>query len=188
MSKGTILVVGSNATELEAKGGGTITIGQFLERNRCPADDARRRRLRFRPRHPDRREAAHGQGLRCADLLRPGRRGPHQGPQLLQQRSCDERRPDDPLGDRWQDLIGSPGVFFPGGHAPIVDVMQDPDAGEVLRYFHGAQQAAPPRSATARSAFLAALDKAREFRAALIDGNKVKARELARAGSTPAIA
>jgi len=32
------------------------------------------------------------------------------------------------------------GVFFPGGHGPIVDVMQDPDAGEVLRYFHGANK------------------------------------------------
>jgi len=36
MGKGTILVVGSNATQLEAKGGGTITIGQFLNETAVP--------------------------------------------------------------------------------------------------------------------------------------------------------
>ena len=36
MSKGTILVVGSNATKLEAKGGGTILIGQFLNETAIP--------------------------------------------------------------------------------------------------------------------------------------------------------
>jgi hypothetical protein len=36
MSKGTILVVGSNATRLEAKGGGTILIGQFLNETAVP--------------------------------------------------------------------------------------------------------------------------------------------------------
>jgi len=36
MSKGTILVVGSNATQLEAQGGGTITIGQFLNETVVP--------------------------------------------------------------------------------------------------------------------------------------------------------
>ena len=41
MSKGTILVVGSNATQLEAQGGGTITIGQFLNETVVPLIDAR---------------------------------------------------------------------------------------------------------------------------------------------------
>ena len=36
MSKGTILVIGSNATQLEAKSGGTITIGQFLNETAVP--------------------------------------------------------------------------------------------------------------------------------------------------------
>ena len=36
MSKGTILVIGSNATELEAQGGGTIKIGQFLNETAVP--------------------------------------------------------------------------------------------------------------------------------------------------------
>jgi hypothetical protein len=28
------------------------------------------------------------------------------------------------------------GVFAPGGHPPMIDLMQDPDLGEVLRHFH----------------------------------------------------
>ncbi len=60
MSKGTILVIGSNGTELEAKGRRHDHDRPVPERNRRPANDTRRRRLRFRPRHPDRRKAAHG--------------------------------------------------------------------------------------------------------------------------------
>jgi hypothetical protein len=30
------------------------------------------------------------------------------------------------------------GVFVPGGHPPMIDLMQDPDLGEVLRRFHAA--------------------------------------------------
>ncbi len=69
------------------------------------------------------------------------------------------------------------GVFFPGGHAPIVDVMQDPDAGEVLRYFHGANK---PTAAICHGpiSLLAALDKSARVPRALIDGNELKAHEL----------
>jgi hypothetical protein len=28
------------------------------------------------------------------------------------------------------------GAFAPGGHPPMIDLMQDPDLGEVLRHFH----------------------------------------------------
>jgi hypothetical protein len=28
------------------------------------------------------------------------------------------------------------GVFVPGGQAPVVDLMQDPQTGEILRHFH----------------------------------------------------
>ena len=71
------------------------------------------------------------------------------------------------------------GLFFPGGHAPVIDVMQDADVGEVLRYFHAHDK---PTAAICHGpmAILASLNNAREFRAALIDGDKVKARELAK--------
>src|SRR5215510_1979773 len=35
-----------------------------------------------------------------------------------------------------EGLDGYAAVFAPGGQAPVVDLMQDPEAGEILRYFH----------------------------------------------------
>src|SRR5262249_57606105 len=35
-----------------------------------------------------------------------------------------------------EGLDGYAAVFVPGGQAPVVDLMQDPDVGEILRHFH----------------------------------------------------
>lgn len=70
-------------------------------------------------------------------------------------------------------------VFVPGGHAPMNDLMQDPDLGKILRDFH------KDKKITAflchgPIALLAALPKAREYRKLLVDGNRTAARELAK--------
>ena len=59
------------------------------------------------------------------------------------------------------------GVFFPGGQAPVVDLMQDADVGEILRHFH---EAAKPTALLCHGpiALTAAMDDPRAFRAALI--------------------
>ncbi|MCA8091047.1 DJ-1/PfpI family protein [Burkholderia anthina] len=69
------------------------------------------------------------------------------------------------------------GLFFPGGHAPVVDVMQDPDVGKVLRHFHASNK---PTAAICHGpmGILASLDNAREFRSALIDGDEVRTSSL----------
>ncbi|OAN63917.1 type 1 glutamine amidotransferase domain-containing protein [Sphingomonas sp. TDK1] len=71
------------------------------------------------------------------------------------------------------------GVFIPGGQAPIVDLMQEQELGEILRHFHAHQKPTAmlchgPISATA------AMPYAREFRAALIAGDHAKAKEWSR--------
>lgn len=70
------------------------------------------------------------------------------------------------------------GVFVPGGHPPMVDLMQDPDLGEVLRHFHAHSKPTAllchgPIAATA------AMPKARSFRQALVDDNREAAKEAA---------
>ena len=70
------------------------------------------------------------------------------------------------------------GVFVPGGHPPMVDLMQDPDLGEVLRYFHAHSKPTAllchgPIAATA------AMPKAKSFRQALVDDDKQAAKEAA---------
>ncbi|SFK48162.1 Putative intracellular protease/amidase [Sphingomonas sp. NFR04] len=71
------------------------------------------------------------------------------------------------------------GIFIPGGQAPIVDLMQDQELGEILRHFHAHEKPTAmlchgPISSTA------AMPYAREFRAALIAGDHAKAKEWSR--------
>jgi len=70
------------------------------------------------------------------------------------------------------------GVFAPGGHPPMVDLMQDPDLGEVLRYFHAHSK---PTALLCHGpiASTAAMPKARLFRQALVDEDKDAARVAA---------
>jgi putative intracellular protease/amidase len=163
MSKGTVLVVGSNATQLEAQGGGSITIGQFLNETAVPLMTL----------------VAAGYDF---VLTTPTGAKPHvdkDSDALLYFAQDDKARvrareffnSDPAMNDvrtiRSEIHAGLDrfvGVFFPGGHAPIVDVMQDPDAGEVLRYFHGANK---PTAAICHGpiSVLASLDHAREVRA-----------------------
>lgn len=68
-------------------------------------------------------------------------------------------------------------VFVPGGHAPMNDLMQDPDLGKILRDFHK-EKKVTAFLCHGPVAALAALPKAREYRKALVDGNRTAAREL----------
>jgi putative intracellular protease/amidase len=70
-------------------------------------------------------------------------------------------------------------LFVPGGHAPMNDLMQDPDLGKLLRDFH------KDKKITAflchgSVAALAALPKAQEYKRALMEDKRTLARELAK--------
>jgi len=178
MSKGTILVIGSNATELEAQGGGTIKIGQFLNETAVPLMTLVAAGYDFvlttptgeKP-HMDQDSDALIYFANDDEARTRARDFFNNNPAMNDVRTI--RSVIDNGLDRFA------GLFFPGGHAPVVDVMQDADAGEVLRYFHKHNK---PTAAICHGpmGILASLDNAREFRAALIDGDKVKARGLAK--------
>jgi putative intracellular protease/amidase len=61
-------------------------------------------------------------------------------------------------------------IFIPGGHAPIADLMDDPDLGKILREFHAAEK---PTAALCHGpvALLSALQKASAYRESLIVGD-----------------
>src|SRR4051812_6369296 len=178
MSKRTILVIGLNATELEALGGGTIKIGQFLNETAVPV-------MTF---------VAAGYDF---VLATPSGQKPHMdqdsdaliyfgNDDVARTRARDFFNNHPSMNDVRTvrsviegGLSRFDGLFFPGGHAPVVDVMQDADVGEVLRYFHANSK---PTAAICHGpmGILASLDRAREFRAALIAGDKLGARELAK--------
>lgn len=70
-------------------------------------------------------------------------------------------------------------VFVPGGQAPVVDLMQNADVGEILRDFHTKGK---PTALLCHGpiATVAAMPSAREFRAALIAGDRARAARLAK--------
>ena len=70
-------------------------------------------------------------------------------------------------------------VYVPGGHAPMNDLIQDPNLGKLLRDFHK-EKKITAFLCHGPVAALAALPKAQEFRNALVEGDRTRAREVAK--------
>ena len=173
MTKGTVLVVGSNATRIELEGGGSAAIGQYLNETVVPA-------------------MALIEAGYLVVLATPDGTKPHIDPvsDAAQHFGGDEAAhsrarsfyADDPSMNQVrtlrsvveEGLDGYAGLFVPGGHAPAVDLMQDADMGAVLHHFH---KAGRPTALLCHGpvATAAAMPRAREFRAALIAVDKAKA-------------
>ena len=100
MSKGTILVIGSNGTELEAKGGGTITIGQFLNETAVPLMTLVAAGYDFVLATPTGEKPHMDKDSDALIYFAQDNEARTKARNFFQQRSCHERRPDDPLGDR----------------------------------------------------------------------------------------
>jgi len=177
VSKGKVVVIGSNATRIETRGGYWGATGQYLNETVVPvmalidagyevvlatpngapptidkASDA--------PAHfgGDVHAYEHAKVFYATDPSMQGR---------TLRSILDE------------GLDNYDGVFIPGGQAPIVDLMQDQEVGEILRHFHEHQKPTAmlchgPISSSA------AMPYGREFRAALIAGDPEKAKEWAR--------
>ena len=178
MSKGKVLLIGSNATRIEVKGGGTGATGQYLNETVVPAMELVKA------------------GYQIV-LATPSGAKPHidevsdsvthfGGDEAAYARARAFYADDAAMNDVrtlrsviTEGLDTYAGVFVPGGQAPVVDLMQDPEAGEILRHFH---EKAKPTALLCHGpmAVVAAMTNARAFRAALIDGDIPKARDLAR--------
>lgn len=176
MTSNRVLVIGSNATRIEVQGGWADT-GQYLNETVVPA------------------MAVIAAGYEVV-LATPDGRKPHidaasDSAQHFEGDAAAYARAkafwaEDPSMNRVrtirsvieEGLDGYVGVFVPGGHAPVVDLMQDPDLGEVLRHFHAR---AKPTALLCHGpmAIVSAMPQARAFRAALIDGDTARAVALA---------
>ena len=176
MSKGTVLVIGSNATRIEIQGGGTGPTGQYLNETVVPA------------------MAMIDAGYKVV-LATPDGTKPHIDPasDSAQHFGGDEKTyqrsraffDDDASMNNVRTLRtvidggldNYVGIFIPGGQAPVVDLMQDAELGEILRYFHAHKR---PTAFLCHGpiASLAALPNAKGYRAAMIAGDKAQVREL----------
>lgn len=178
MSKGKVLILGSNATAIEVRGGGTGKTGQYLNETVVPAMaliDAGYKVVLATPRGPKPHideasdSPAHFGGDKAAYDRAKAFFAAHpsmNGGRTL--RSVIE-----------EGLDRYAAVFVPGGQAPVVDLMQDPDVGTILRHFH---EAGKPTALLCHGpiALAAAVPDPRGFRAALIAGDKARAAEFAK--------
>ncbi|MFT3997806.1 MAG: type 1 glutamine amidotransferase domain-containing protein [Asticcacaulis sp.] len=178
MSKGKVLLIGSNATRIETQGGGFGATGQYLNETVVPA------------------LAVIEAGYEVV-LATPNGRKPHIDPvsdaaeHFGGDADAHARARDFWANDPAMNTVRTlravieegldtyMGVFVPGGQAPVVDLMQDADLGEILRHFHDRQK---PTALLCHGpiSVVSAMPHAREFRAALIAGDTVKAAEWAK--------
>jgi len=178
MTKGKVLVIGSNATRIEIQGGGWGPTGQYLNETVVPAMAVI--------------EAGYDVVLATPEGTKPHIDEASDSAQHFEGDVAAYQRAkafwaNDPAMNQVrrlrsvieEGLDNYIGVFVPGGQAPVVDLMQDAELGEILRHFH---ERAKPTALLCHGpvAVAAAMPHAREFRAALIAGDTAKAIEWAK--------
>jgi len=177
MSKGKILVAGSNADRIEIRGGGTGPTGQYLNELVVPV-------MALVDAGYDIAFATPNGSKPCID---PASDKVVHFDEEKAYRRAREFYDTNPVLNKVSTLRALieggldqyDGFFTPGGQAPVVDLMQDGDLGEILRFFHA--QARPTAFLChGPIASMAALPRAKEFRAALIAGDTARAAELGR--------
>jgi putative intracellular protease/amidase len=176
-AKGTILIVASSIDTFELKTGQTVPVGYYLNELAIPAlaaIDAGYEIVLATPK--GNRPAVDQQSLATSHFgnseakLREAIDFAASTSSIQNPRSIRSV-----IGDGLDNYVG---VFVPGGHPPMVDLMQDPDLGEVLRHFHAHSKPTAllchgPIAATAT------MLKAKSFRQALVDNDKDAAKEAA---------
>lgn len=176
-SKPTILVIASSADSITLKDGRQEPIGYYLNELVIPVQaalDAGYQMVLATPSgskpimDPASASASHFGGSEVA--LRKALDFANNYPAMLNPRSFRSV-----IGEGLDKYVG---FFAPGGHPPMVDLMQDPDLGEILRHAHSTATTTAllchgPIASTA------AMPKAKEFRAALIAGSTEEAKRLA---------
>ncbi|MGF7156066.1 type 1 glutamine amidotransferase domain-containing protein [Novosphingobium gossypii] len=178
MTNTKVLFLGSNATRIELRGGGSATIGQYLNETVVPAmalieagyDVVLATPNGTKPHIDEASDTAqHFGGDQVA--YERARHFFAQHPAMNEVRTL--------ASVIEQGLDEFAGVFVPGGHAPAVDLMQDRDAGAILRHFHAA---AKPTGLLCHGpvAIVAAMANPAAYRAALIEGEDAKAADLAK--------
>ena len=177
MAKAKVLVLGSNATRIELQGGGSAAIGQYLNETVVPAMALIDAGYEVVLATPDGTKPHIDEASDSAD---------HFGGDVAAYVRAKDFYADDAAMNQLhtlrsvidEGLDGYAGVFVPGGHAPVVDLMQDADTGTILRHFH---DAAKPTALLCHApiAVAAAMPRAAEFRAALVAADTAKATELA---------
>lgn len=171
--KGTVLVIGSNARRLRLQGGRTVATGNYLNETVVPMMALRSAGYNLIVATPDgNRPPLDERSLSVS----------HFGGSEAAFRDAVDFLEFDPSFQRvrtLRDVVDTgldelAGVFVPGGHAPIADLVANAELGRILRHMHSH---AKPTALICHGpiAALAAMPDASRFERALIDGDEVAA-------------
>lgn len=177
MSKGKVLLIGSNATRIETQGGRTGATGQYLNETVVPAMAVLTAGYEVVMATPNGTKPHIDEASDSPDHF-GGDVAAYQRAKAFYATHASMNQVQTLRAVIEGGLDQYAGVFVPGGQAPVVDLMQDADMGEILRHFH---ERAKPTALLCHGpiAVAAAMPHAREFRAALIAGATETARAWA---------
>lgn len=176
MSKGKVLVVGSNATKIDVQGGYGPT-GNYLNETVVPIWEIQDGGYEIVYATPN--------GTK-SQIDEASDKAVHFGGDSAVWKRAQQFFADDPSMNQVralrsvieEGLDNYVGMFVPGGQAPVVDLMQDSNLGDILRYYH-AKETPTAFLCHGPIATIAAMPPAKQFRAALVAGDTAKAAKLA---------
>lgn len=176
--KGTVLVIMSNADKLKLKDGKTVETGFFLNEFAIPVREIM--------------DAGYEVVIATPQGKKPLMDNDSKNPAFFQD---DQQKMNEALKVKEKVLTHKnirklsdiadgnlkeyAGVFIPGGHAPMMDLMVDPNVGKILTYFH---QNNKPTAMICHGpiASISVLEEPDVFRRKLVSGDKKAAEKLAK--------
>ncbi|MDG2522596.1 type 1 glutamine amidotransferase domain-containing protein [Caulobacter segnis] len=178
MTKGKVLVIGSNATRIEVQGGATAATGQYLNETVVPAMALVEAGYEVVLATPNGAKPHIDEASDSADHF-GGDEAAYARAKTFFAKDASMNTGRTLRSVIAEGLDNYVGVFVPGGQAPVVDLMQDAETGEILRHFH---ERGKPTALLCHGpvAVASAMPQASEFRAALIDGDVARAADLAK--------
>lgn len=172
--KGEVLVLLSSETELPLQGGNTFPSGYYLNEFGVPADALLRAGYQLTIVTPKGNQPKPDQ--RSIDPIYFG--GNTAEMRRIQTVTEELTAPGKikPLAEVMKSgLDRYAGVFVPGGHAPLIDLSNNPEVGELLRHFH---EKAKPTAAICHGpiTLLAAQDDPRGYEKGLVENGQIPAK------------
>ena len=173
-SKGKILVIASSQNKMELANGSMMDVGFFLNEFAIPAEYLTERGYEIILATPGGEMPAMDKGSNDKKFF-----GGDEVARAKAEAFVSALRPISLQAAIDGELDRFAGIFVPGGHAPMTDLMQDENLGKMLRYFH---EAGKPTAMICHGpvAALAALPNAAAYREALVKKDARAAMEAAK--------
>jgi putative intracellular protease/amidase len=178
MSKGTVLVVASSADKLELQAGKVISTGTYLNETVVPVKAMITAGYDIVLATPKGTKPVLDRGSMVASHFGGSEQALQDAISFMDTYPA-MQKPRSLRAVIEEGLEKYAGVFVPGGHAPVTDLVQDADLGVILRHFHDRSK---PTAFLCHGpiAVIAAMPNAVEFRRAMEAGDTEGAKAAAR--------